>query len=107
MTFNGPLPTMMQRGRLFRFNFEWRTLTGQQFCQAFSQTDKIVVCGRVLIKWLHSSAIKSLNQFYFSWKWMSPLTFQVHLKKGIRCTAQEWRCLGNVTKLKCPVYSGL
>ena len=29
---------------------------------------------------------------------MSPLTFQIHLKKRIHCTAQEGRCLGNVTK---------
>ena len=44
---------MMQRGRLFLFLksclCEWRTLTGQHFWQAFSQTDKIVICGRVLV----------------------------------------------------------
>ena len=28
---------------------EWRTLIGQHFCQAFSQADKIVICGRVVI----------------------------------------------------------
>ena len=29
--------------------FEWRTLTGQHFWQAFSHTDKIVIRGRVLV----------------------------------------------------------
>ena len=53
----------MQRARSF-VSFlksclcEWRTLIGQHFCQSFSQTDKIVICGRVVVVFRYQMVVQ-------------------------------------------------
>ena len=56
---------------------EWRTLTGQHFWQAFSQTDKIVICGRVLVVFCYQMVAQ------FAYKVIKSILFFMEVDESI------------------------
>ena len=64
----GPLPALMQWGRLFLFWNKWSALFGQHSCLAFKRANSpsVCVCVSSSEKWLHNSPPKSVNKYYFS-----------------------------------------
>ena len=84
--FKGPLPTLMQRSHLFLFwnrafvnGALWLVNTFARLSR--KKSHRRCVFPHQTNGCTCSSAAKSVNKYYFSWKWMSPLTLQVCLKE--------------------------
>ena len=71
-----------QRGRLFLFWDKWPAVILSTLLPGFlakreSSRVASALCVSSSEKWLHNSPVKSVNKYYFSWNWVSPLTFQI------------------------------